>query len=169
MRRLSSISIRRKRITIRKKIATILLSNSFPISVLFHQRKITVSNERLSLSLSIESTIIRTFFQSGNTWDTNGYVRKGVVGWWLLTTPLVTFVPILARFEIRPDSFRILIKGWRNGNLGGGACREREIVGGGDGEARYRRGKTGEREGGSRYGAILTRHPFALVARYLEV
>lgn len=66
------------------------------------------------------------------------------------------------------DSFRILIEGWRNGNLGG-ACREREIVGGGDGEARYRRGKTGEREGGSRYGAILTRHPFALVARYLEV
>ena len=128
MRRLSSISIWRKRITIRKKIATILLSNSFPISVLFHQRKITVSNERLSLSLSIESTIIRTFFQSGNTWDTNGYVRKGVVGWWLLTTPLVTFVPILARFEIRPDSFRILIKGWRNGNLGGGRAEREKLL-----------------------------------------
>lgn len=162
MRRLSSISIRRKRITIRKKIATILLSNSFPISVLFPPAK----DNRLewtSLSLWIESTIIRTLFQSGNTWDTNGYVRKGVVGWWLLTTPLVTFVPILARFEIRP-----IVSNF-NRRMEKRQRAERGIVGGGDGEARYRRGKTGEREGGSRYRAILTRHPFALVARYLEV
>lgn len=90
-------------------------------------------------------------------------MRKGVVGWWLLTTPLVTFVPILARFEIRP-----IVSNF-NRRMEKRQRAERGIVGGGDGEARYRRGKTGEREGGSRYGAILTRHPFALVARYLEV
>lgn len=112
---------------------------SRPISI--HQGKITLSNERFSFSLDKE--ILRTLSQLSvrkhlrheRIRDTEE--REGVVGWWLSATPLVTFVPILARFEIRPIvwDFDRRRERRRDGEKEKLSVRE-------DGQARYRRGKT---------------------------
>lgn len=110
---------------------------SRPISI--HQGKITLSNERFSLDREILRTLsqlsVRKHLRHERIRDTEE--REGVVGWWLLATPLVTFVPILARFEIRPIvwDFDRRRERRRDGEKEKLLVRE-------DGQARYRRGKT---------------------------
>lgn len=93
----------------------------------------------MNVSLSLDGEILsqlsaRKHLRHKRIRDTEE--REGVVGWWLLATPLVTFVPILARFEIRPivwDFDRRERR--RDGEKEKLSVRE-------DGQARYRRGKT---------------------------
>lgn len=122
---------RKKPSSERRKVATVLFSADL------HPPGKDNSVEWTFLSLSTER--YSRNFQSGNTWDTirDTEEREGVVGWWLLATPLVTFVPILARFEIRPIvwDFDRRRERRRDGEKEKLSVRE-------DGQARYRRGKT---------------------------